>query len=101
MELLVDPSLEFIRISLKVLKEEGEISANGESAARGREKKKIRMTYLKATGVLELVPLVARLRLEVGIAAQHLLSPLLNVLRILEDLHFLRRNLVHDCVRDL
>lgn len=56
-------------------------------------------TYLKATGVLELVPLVARLRLEVSIASQYLLSPLLDVLRVLEDLHLLRRNLIHSWQR--
>lgn len=58
-------------------------------------------TYLKATGVLELVPLIARLCLEVGIASQHLLSPLLNILRILKDLHLLGRYLVHGWPRSL
>ena len=52
-------------------------------------------SYLKATGVLEFVAFVSCLGFEIGITTEHLFTSFLNILRILKNLYFLRRYLIH------
>ena len=56
--------------------------------------KKYQVTYLKTARVLEFVAFIASFSLEIGITAQYLISPLLNILRIFEDFHLFRRYLL-------